>query len=80
MIRLTRLNGQEVVVNAELIESIEQQTLNTVISLTNGNKILVKDTVEEIISKVVNYRGLVSAEAEKIKSQMTDSNKITTKM
>jgi len=80
LIRLTRLNGQEVVVNAELIESIEQQTLNTVISLTNGNKILVKDTVEEIISKVVNYRGLVSAEAEKIKSQMTDSNKITTKM
>lgn len=69
MIRLTRLNGQEIVVNAELIESIEAQTLNTVISLTNGNKILVKETVKEIIDKIINYRGLISAEAEKIKSQ-----------
>jgi len=69
LIRLTRLNGQEIVVNAELIESIEAQTLNTVISLTNGNKILVKETVKEIIDKIINYRGLISAEAEKIKSQ-----------
>jgi len=72
MIRLTRLNGQEVVVNAELIESIEQQTLNTVISLTNGNKILVKDTVEEIIKKVNTYRGEILAEAERIKSQRVE--------
>lgn len=71
MIRLTRLNGQEVVVNAELIESIEQQTLNTVISLTNGNKVLVKDTVEEIVKKVNTYRGEILAEAERIKSQQT---------
>jgi len=69
MIYLTRLNGQEVVVNAELIETIEQQTLNTLISLTNGNKILVKDTVEEVIKKVTKYRGEVLAEAERIKSQ-----------
>ncbi|HCJ66820.1 MAG TPA: endoflagellar protein [Elusimicrobia bacterium] len=69
MIHLTRLNGQRVVINAELIESIEQQTLNTVISLTNGNKILVKDTVEEIIRKVTNYRGEVLVESERIKSQ-----------
>lgn len=80
MIRLTRLNGQEIVLNAELIEFLEQQISNTVVSLANGNKVLVKDTVEEIINKVIGYRGLVSAEAEKIKSQVTDSNKITTKM
>lgn len=68
MIRLTRLNGQEIVLNAELIESLEQQVSNTVVSLANGNKVLVKDTVEEIINKVIGYRGLVSAEAERIKS------------
>ncbi len=69
MIRLTRLNGQEIVLNAELIESLEQQISNTVVSLANGNKILVKDTVEEIINKVTNYRGKVLVEAERIKSQ-----------
>lgn len=68
MIHLTRLNGQEVIINAELIETIEQQTLNVVISLSSGNKILVKNTVEEIIDKVINYRGQVVLEAEKIKS------------
>ncbi len=71
MISLTRLNGQGIVINAELIESLEQQIANTVVSLSNGNKILVKDTVEEIVKKVHIYRGEILAESERIKSQQT---------
>ncbi len=74
MISLTRLNGQGIVINAELIESLEQQIANTVVSLSNGNKILVKDTVEEIVKKVHTYRGEILAESERIKSQRNEKS------
>ena len=55
MIHLTRLNQSPVVVNADLIEHIEM-TPDTVIVLTTGQKILVRDTANEIIDKVVCFR------------------------
>lgn len=55
MVKLRRLNGSEIVVNAHLIECIEA-TPDTVLSLTTGRKLMVKDTVEEIVDKVVEYR------------------------
>ncbi|MFH1258979.1 MAG: flagellar FlbD family protein [Elusimicrobiota bacterium] len=55
MILVKKINCIEIVLNAELIETLESHG-DTVISLTNGNKIIVKDTVEEIIEKVLAYR------------------------
>jgi len=55
MIHLTRLNQAPVVVNADLIEHIEM-TPDTVIVLTTGQKILVRETANEIIAKVVRFR------------------------
>ncbi|ADD02489.1 flagellar FlbD family protein [Thermoanaerobacter mathranii subsp. mathranii str. A3] len=55
MIYVTRLNNEEFVVNADLIEFIEK-TPDTVISLTTGKKIVVKETPEEIIKKVIDYK------------------------
>lgn len=55
MIILRKLNGSEVVVNAELIESVEA-TPDTVVNLVTGNRFVVKDTVSEVIEKVVQYR------------------------
>ena len=57
MIRITKLNNQEMIVNADLIETVEA-TPDTIISLTTGKKFMVKDTVEAIITKVVEYRRL----------------------
>ena len=65
MIRLHRLNGQEVVVNAELIESIEPHA-NTVICLVTGNRILVTESVTEVIGHVVNYRKAVNDGSSKL--------------
>ena len=56
MISLQNLNGKNVVLNAELIESVEASSPNTVITLTNGNRFVVKDTVEEVLAKVVEYK------------------------
>jgi len=58
MIRVRKINGEEVVINAELIETVEARP-DTTISLTTGNKIIVKDTVSEVIEKVIEYRRLV---------------------
>ena len=55
MISLTRLNDSELVVNSELIEFIEAMPV-TIITLTTGQKILVKESVEEIIQMVKEYK------------------------
>ena len=55
MIELTRLHGEPIVINADLIEFIEP-TPDTMISTTTGKKILVKESVEEVIGRVVEYR------------------------
>ena len=55
MIHLTRLNQVPLVVNADLIEHIEM-TPDTVIALTTGQKILVRESANEIIEKVIQFR------------------------
>lgn len=48
MITVTRLNGQSVTVNALLIEYVET-SVDTIITLTTGNKIVVKESSEDIV-------------------------------
>ncbi len=55
MIYVTRLNHASVVLNSDLIEYIEN-TPDTVISLTTGQKLMVLEGAEEIIRRVVEYR------------------------
>jgi flagellar protein FlbD len=58
MIRLTKLNGTKFVLNCELIESVES-TPDTVLTTTNGKKLVVLETVEEVIDKVIQYKGSI---------------------
>lgn len=57
MIKVTRLKSQDndFVLNAELIETIEK-TPDTVITLVNGKKLIVEETVDEIVRRVMDYR------------------------
>jgi flagellar protein FlbD len=55
MIKLTRLNNSLIVVNSELIEHIEALP-DTIITLTTGQKIIVRESVDEIIEKAREYR------------------------
>ncbi|HOO11476.1 MAG TPA: flagellar FlbD family protein [Bacillota bacterium] len=55
MIKVTRLNGKEFVVNAEQIEFAEE-TPDTVISLISGKKIVVNENVDQVIEKVIEYK------------------------
>jgi flagellar protein FlbD len=55
MIRLTRLNHVPLVLNSDLIEHIEV-TPDTVISLTNGQKIMVLETADQVVDRVIEFR------------------------
>lgn len=55
MIKVTRLNGQEIVINAELIEYLEASP-DTIIALTTGKKIMVKESVDEVVERIIEYR------------------------
>jgi len=55
MIQLTRLNGHVFVLNAEMIQEIES-TPDTIVTLTNGQKIMVREPVGEIRDAVVAYK------------------------
>ncbi|HBB66290.1 MAG TPA: flagellar protein FlbD [Elusimicrobia bacterium] len=61
MIKLRKLNGTEIVVNAELIESVEAAP-DTVLNLATGNRFLVKNSVDEVIAKIVEYKKKVYSE------------------
>lgn len=60
MIKLHKLNGHEIVINAELIETLEPGP-ETVVHLATGNKIPVREMSDDIISKVVEYRKAVNS-------------------
>lgn len=55
MIRLTRLNHTPIVVNAELIEYLET-TPDTVISLVNGQKLAVRESLEAVMDRIIDYQ------------------------
>lgn len=58
MIEVTRLNGTELVINADLIEFVES-TPDTLVSLTTGRKIMVRDSVDDVVRRAVEYRARV---------------------
>jgi flagellar protein FlbD len=58
MIRLTRLSHAPIVVNADLIQMIES-TPDTVLTLTNGQKVMVLEAAGEVVNRVIGYRRAV---------------------
>lgn len=55
MIKVSRINGKGFVINCDLIELVEA-TPDTIISLTTGKKVVVKESVDEIIEKVIEFK------------------------
>lgn len=60
MIAVTRLDGAHIVLNEEQIESIEQ-TPDTLVSLVNGHKLLVRDAPEDLVQRVIAFRQTITA-------------------
>ncbi len=60
MIQLTRINHVPLVLNADLIEHIEA-TPDTIISLTNGQKLVVLESIDDIVRRVIDFRRAIFA-------------------
>lgn len=55
MIVVKKINGEEIIVNDELVEMIEFSP-HAVMSLTTGEKIIVDETREEILRKIIEFK------------------------
>jgi len=60
MIEVTRFDGSSMLVNADLIQSIEH-TPDTVVSLVNGEKLLVREPPDEVRRRVIEYKRAIFA-------------------
>jgi flagellar protein FlbD len=58
MIRLTRLNNQPLTVNSDLIKFVEQSP-DTLITLVTGEKIVVRESAEEVLARLIEFRRAV---------------------
>jgi len=67
MIRLTRINHVPLVLNADLIEHVEI-TPDTVIAMTSGQKFMVRESADEVIQKVIEFRRAIANRLEPVVS------------
>ena len=65
MIVVKKINGQEMVVNCDLIETIEF-TPHAVLSLTTGEKLILDETREELLKKIIEYKRSIHQRPEAI--------------
>ena len=65
LITVTKINDRDIVVNCDLVELIES-TPDTTLTTTTGRKIIVLDTVEEVVDKVIAFK----ARIEKVKQEL----------
>jgi flagellar protein FlbD len=55
MIRLSRLNGKDFVLNSDLVKTIEE-TPDTLVTLVNGEKMMVRETVQVMLDRIIAFR------------------------
>ena len=63
MIKLTRLNGSVYVLNCELIETVEA-TPDTVITTVDAKKYVCRESVDDVIAKVIEFKGNIQIYAD----------------
>ena len=63
MIKLTRLNGDEFVVNAEMIRYVESRP-DTYVTLASNDRLIVRESVDEVIKRSIAYSRAVRAMSE----------------
>lgn len=68
MILVTRLNGSPFALNADLIERVEGHP-DTVLTMVDGTKYVVHESVQEVIDRVVAYRASILVVADNLQRE-----------
>jgi flagellar protein FlbD len=71
MVELTRLNGNALVINSDLIKFAESSP-DTMLTLINGEKIMVRESCAEVVERIVAYRARLLAESLGLNSTIED--------
>lgn len=71
MIELHMINDTTIVLNSDMIEFIEA-TPDTIISLSNGKKMMVKEPVSVVVDKIVEFRTRLIKPAQELVRQSND--------
>jgi flagellar protein FlbD len=71
VIRLCRLNGSEVYVNADLVATVEAHH-DTVVTLVDGKTFVVRDSADQVVDSVTRYRASVLALAERLADEQPE--------
>ena len=72
MVRLSRLNGQVIAVNPDLITWIEV-TPDTTLSLLGGDKVMVRESLDDVIDRIVSFRREIADRAHPPSKAVLDS-------
>ncbi|MBZ0264414.1 flagellar FlbD family protein [bacterium] len=60
MIKVTRLDGTEIIVNSDMIEFVEA-TPDTILTLTDGKKVIVEQDPDDVVERIIHFRNRVMA-------------------
>ncbi len=71
MIQLTRLNNARLALNSDLIKYVEQAP-DTVITLLNGEKLVVRETTDQVIQRVLEFRRAIMSGVRDCHSRAND--------
>jgi len=72
MIKVTRFNNSVLLINVENIQSVEANP-DTVITFINRDRLLVKEPVEEVTHRIVQYRRVLQASSECAEPEFTEA-------
>jgi flagellar protein FlbD len=76
MIELTRLNGNPMVLNSDLIKTAEASP-DTMLTLINGEKLIVREDCNEVVERVLAYRARLLAQVAKRTPALGDLQRIS---
>ena len=54
LIKLTRINGEEFILNAEMIQYVEARP-DTIITLSSKERVIVRESVDEVVRRIIDY-------------------------
>jgi flagellar protein FlbD len=75
MIELTRLNGKPIVLNSDLIKTAEASP-DTMLTLINGEKLIVREECNEVVERVIAYRARLLASVARRLPSYDDQQKV----
>lgn len=71
MVKVQKLNGTDLIINAELIETIES-TPDTIVTLQTGKKLILKTKADDLVENIIEYKKMIQGKIEVIEKRIKE--------